>query len=109
MYDEQDKTRKALDILSRNKMQQITYIADEIGYNTMESGWEERAVIFCLEIYECYRSLFENKMQDMEVHRYVSLMKAMANRCKSLDEVQKLQLLAYDLAQDFIFLYNYGT
>jgi hypothetical protein len=100
-------TSRALDILLKNKINEVKQIAEDIGYLATEytdNNWQEKVIQFCLEVYACFKDISKIQTED-EAHKCMSLMQIMAYH-KTLNEAQKLQWLAYNIAQDFRFLYE---
>jgi hypothetical protein len=90
--------------LVRNRSNEIKQIADNIAYLAAD-GWEEKVVLFCLHIDMCFEDLTRTEVEDNEVHKCMNLMQRLAKN-KSLNEVQKIQKLAYDIAQEFKLIYE---
>lgn len=99
------RARTALHILIRNRSSEIKQIADNIEYIVSGEDWEERVVSFCLHIDMCFKDLTRAEVEETEVHKCMNLMKRIAKN-KSLNEVQKIQKLAYDVAQEFKLIYE---
>lgn len=104
LYDSK-RAKIATHTLIRNRTNEIKQIAESIGYITPTDGWEKRVVLFCLHIDMCFEDLTRAEVEDMEVHKCMNLMQLMAKN-KSLNEVQKIQKLAYDIAQEFKLIYE---
>jgi hypothetical protein len=103
-YDSK-RAKTAMHILTRNRTNEIKQIADNIEYLASGEDWEENVVSFCLHIDMCFKDLTRAEVEDTEVHKCMNLMQRMA-KDKSLNEVQKIQKLAYDLAQEFKLIYE---
>jgi hypothetical protein len=100
-------TIRALEILLKNKINEVKQIAEDIGYlgtGDADNNWQEKVIQFCLEVYGCFKDISNIETED-EIHKCMRLMQIMANH-KTLNEAQKLQWLAYNIAQDFKFLYE---
>lgn len=92
-------------MLIRNRINEMKQIAESVGYLAPADGWEERVVLFCLHIDMCFEDLTRAEVEDKEVHKCMNLMQRIAKN-KSLNEVQKIQKLAYELAQEFKLIYD---
>jgi hypothetical protein len=104
IYDP-ERARTALHILTRNRTNEIKQIAENIEYLALAENWEEKVVLFCLHIDMCFIDLTRVEVEDSEVHKCMNLMQQMAKN-RSLNEVQKIQKLAYDIAQEFKLIYE---
>lgn len=102
-YDS-EKAKNAIHILIRNRTSEIKQIAENIEYLAADGG-EEKVVLFCLHIDMCFEDLTRAEVEDTEVHKCMNLMQQIAKN-KSLNEVQKIQKLAYDIAQEFKLIYE---
>jgi hypothetical protein len=102
-YD-REKARKAFDILLMTREQELKQLALDIGYPATGSDWQEKTLLFCLDVNSCYVDLSRNEMDDREIHKCMNLMQRMA-RDRPLIEQQKIQDLAYNIAEDFKSLY----
>lgn len=100
-----ERAKTAVCTLTRNRTSEIKQIAENIEYLTLADGWEEKVVIFCLHIDTCFIDLTRTEVEDAEVHKCMNLMQQIAKN-KSLNEVQKIQKLAYDIAQEFKLIYE---
>lgn len=103
-YD-RERAEKAFEIILRNRHNELKQIAQDIGYPTTGDHWEEKILLFCLDIDKCFLDLSEVKVIDDEVHKCMTLMQIMSKN-KTLNEVQKIQLLAYNVAEEFKKLYE---
>ena len=103
-YDS-ERAKTAIYILTRNRTIEIKQIAESIDYLALADGWEEKVVLFCLHVDMCFEDLTIAEVEDTEVHKCMNLMQQIAKN-KSLNEVQKIQKLAYDIAQEFKLIYE---
>jgi hypothetical protein len=62
-------------------------------------------VLFGLYIDMSFQDLTRTEVEDNEVHKCMNLMQRLAKN-KSLNGVQKIQKLAYDIAQEFKLIYE---
>ncbi|NOJ29548.1 MAG: hypothetical protein DA328_05195 [Nitrososphaeraceae archaeon] len=102
---ERDRAEKAFEIILRNRHNELKQIAQDIGYPTSGEHWQEKILLFCLDIDKCFLDLSEIKLEDADVHKCITLMQIMSKN-KNLNEVQKTQLLAYNVAEEFKKLYE---
>ncbi len=103
-YD-RERAEKAFEIILRNRHNELKQIAQDIGYPTTGEHWEEKILLFCLDIDKCFLDLSQVKVEDEAVHKCMTLMQIMSKH-KNLNEVQKTQLLAYNVAEEFKKLYE---
>jgi len=106
-YDRK-RAQKAFEILLSTRGQELKQIAIDIGYPATGADWQEKVLLFCLDINSCYLNLSKNGMEEQEIHKCMTLMKIMAKN-RTLIEQQKIQDLAYNLAEDFKSLYRSQT
>jgi hypothetical protein len=102
-YD-RERARKAFDILLFTREPELKQLAIDIGYPTTETDWREKVLLFCLDVNSCFVDLSKDKMNEEEIHKCMTLMKFMAKN-RPLIEMQKIQDLAYNIAEDFKSLY----
>ena len=100
-----ERGKTAMQMLIRNRTNEIKQIAENIEYLAPVDGWEEKVVLFCLHIDMCFKELTREQVEDAEIHKCMNLMQQIAKN-KSLNEVQKIQKLAYDMAQEFKLIYE---
>jgi hypothetical protein len=106
-YD-RERANRAFEILLRTKGNELKQIAQDIGYPTSGQDWENKILLFCFDIDKCFNDLSLKEVEDGEVLKCMNLMRMIANH-KTLNEVQKIQILAYNIAQDFKVLYEKQT
>ncbi|WP_337862474.1 hypothetical protein [Nitrososphaera sp.] len=102
-YD-RERARKAFDILLSTREPELKQLALDIGYPTTGADWQEKVLLFCLDVNSCFIDLSKDKMDEVEIHKCMTLMKTMA-KDRPLIESQKIQDLAYNIAEDFKSLY----
>ncbi|MGI0037903.1 MAG: hypothetical protein ACRD99_06055 [Nitrososphaera sp.] len=101
---ERGKAQKAFDDLLLTREQEMKQLATDISYPSSGSNWQEKVLLFCLDVDLCYIDMSKNVMGDDEEHKCMLLMQRMA-KGKPLIELQKVQDLAYNIAEDFKSLY----
>ncbi len=101
-YD-RGKAQKAFDDLLLTREQELKQLANDISYPSSGSNWQEKVLLFCLDVDLCYIDMSKNVMGDTE-HKCMLLMQRMA-KGRPLIELQKIQDLAYNIAEDFKSLY----
>ncbi|MDR4512771.1 MAG: hypothetical protein MRJ93_13820 [Nitrososphaeraceae archaeon] len=93
----------AYTLLLENRCFELKQIADDLGYSTFVSKWEGNVLLFCLGIHECLKRFSENTFKSEDEKKYIQFMKKMSINNSPL-EVMKLQMLAYDVAEDYLSL-----
>jgi hypothetical protein len=106
-YDRK-RAQKAFEILLSTRGQELKQIAMDIGYPATGEDWQEKVLLFCLDINSCYLNLSKDDMQEEQIHKCMTHMKIMAKN-RPLIEQQKIQDLAFNLAEDFKSLYRRQT
>lgn len=104
IYD-RERARKAFDILLITREQEMKQLAADIGYPAAGDGWQEKILLFCLDVDKCFQELSQPEMADQEIYKCMTLLRMMA-RDRPLVELQKIQDLAYNIANDFKSLYE---
>ncbi|NOJ27688.1 MAG: hypothetical protein DA330_06735 [Nitrososphaera sp.] len=102
-YD-REKARKAFTEFLMTREQEMKQLAQDIGYPTTGNDWQEKTLLFCLDVNSCYLDLSKGNMDSREIFKCTSLMQLMAKN-RPLIEQQKIQDLAYNIAEDFKDLY----
>lgn len=93
----------------QNKAQEFKQLTDDLGYPTTREGWEETVLRFCMNVDLCFQDLSKIKIEDSEVQKCMISLQRMAKGKGSMNDVQKIQLLAYNIAQDFKSIYETET
>ncbi len=96
-----------LDILLKNKVNEIKQIREDIRYVSTDytnNDWQDDIIRFCLDVDGCFEDLSEVEVADKQIHKCTNIMRVISKH-KTLNEAQKLQSLAYNIAQDFKLLY----
>lgn len=93
----------AYTLLLENRCFELKQIADDIGYSTLVSKWEGNVLLFCMGIHDCLKKFSENTINPEEEKKYIQFMKKMSINNSPL-EVMKLQMLSYDVAEDYLSL-----
>jgi hypothetical protein len=95
-------TRRSLDILLKNKINEVRQIAEGVEYLASDSdnNREEKVIQFCLELDTCFKDISKIEIEDWEIHRCMNLM-GLLTKHNTLNETLKLLLLAYNIAEDF--------
>jgi hypothetical protein len=84
--------------------QEMKQLGVDIKYPTSGSNWQEKVLLFCLDVNSCYIDMSRNTMDTHEILKCMTLMQLMAKN-RQLIELQKIQDLAYNIAEDFKSLY----
>lgn len=101
---EREKAQRAFSELLLTREQEMKQLAIDIGYPSSGNNWQEKVLLFCLDVDICYIDLSKNTMDDSKEHKCMTLMQMMA-KGRPLIELQKIQDLAYNIAEDFKSLY----
>jgi hypothetical protein len=83
---------------------ELKQLAIDIGYPTTGTDWQEKVLLFCLDVNSCFVDLSKDKMDEDEIHKCMTLIRFMTKN-RPLIEMQKIQDLAYNIAEDFKSLY----
>lgn len=102
---EKDRAKAAFELLLRHRDSELKQIANDLGYPTSGENWQEKILVFCLDIDKCFLDLSHDTIQDHEVFKCMKLMKLLMKN-KSNIEIQKVQNLAYTIAEDFKSFYE---
>ncbi|HLN36061.1 MAG TPA: hypothetical protein VK250_12380 [Nitrososphaeraceae archaeon] len=103
-YDRK-RAESAFKLLLRHRESELKQIAGDIGYPTSGEHWQEKILLFCLDIDKCFLDLSKEGIEDNEVFKCMNLMKVMAKN-KTNIEIQKIQNLAYTISADFKSFYE---
>lgn len=103
-YDRK-RAESAFELLLRHRESELKQIAQDIGYPTSGSHWQEKILLFCLDIDKCFLELSKDAVGDDEVFKCRNLMRVMAKN-KTNIEIQKVQNLAYTISADFKSFYE---
>jgi hypothetical protein len=98
------KAEKAFNELLLTREQEMKQLAMDIEYPHSGSYWQEKVLLFCLDVDSCYMDMSRNTMDHREMLKCMTLMQMMAKN-RQLIELQKIQDLAYNIAEDFKSLY----
>lgn len=98
------KAEKAFNELLMTREQEMKQLGVDIKYPTSGSNWQEKVLLFCLDVNSCYIDMSKNTMDTHEILKCMTLMQLMAKN-RQLIELQKIQDLAYNIAEDFKSLY----
>ena len=102
---EKDRAEAAFELLLRHRSSELKQIANDIGYPTSGENWQEKILIFCLDIDKCFLDLSQDTIKDHEVFKCMKLMKVLVKNRSNI-EIQKVQNLAYTIAEDFKSFYE---
>jgi hypothetical protein len=105
---DRNRADAAFELLLRHRESELKQIAQDIGYPITGENWQEKILVFCLDIDKCFLDLSHDSIQDDEVFKCMNLLKLMAKN-RSHIEIQKIQNLAYTLAEDFKSFYERQT
>lgn len=98
------KAQKAFDDLLLTRELEMKQLASDIGYPSSGSDWQDKVLLFCLDVDACFVDMSRNAMSDDKEHLCMLSMQRMA-KGRSLIEMQKIQDLACNIAEDFKSLY----
>ena len=110
---EENRARKALDLLVRDRDNEFRELANATGFPRTTKGWEEVILKFCLDFDECFKALTEIKSpydsdtaDHNQIHKCMTLMRQIAKGKKTMNEISHIQNITYTIAQEFKSIYK---
>lgn len=103
---EPTRARISLQMLVLDKQNEFRELANAIGYSTRFDRWEEFVLRFSMEFYECFKMWSTDEINHDKIHKAMTLMRQMSHGKSNMNEVAKLQNIAYRIASDFKVIYD---
>ena len=107
-YQNDVKAKRSLDMLLIDRSNEFHELANAIGYSTTYSNWQEFILRFCLEFDDCFEMWSEkDSLEDHNrIHKCMTIMRQIGQGRSNIDQVTKLQNMAYRIAKDFKVIYD---
>lgn len=101
------KAQKSLEMLLVDRSNEFHEMAHGIGYPTTH-GWERIILSFCLDFNDCFKAWSDKdaSTDHHQVHKCMTQMRQIARGKSNMNEVTKLQDLAYTIAEEFKSIYK---
>ena len=100
------RTRTSLQMLLLDRQNEFRELANAIGYSTKYEKWEEFILRFSIEFDDCFKMWSTDENDHGKIHKAMTLMRQMSYGKSSMNEVTKLQNIAYRIANDFKVIYD---
>ncbi|MFB5648061.1 MAG: hypothetical protein ACE5RM_01075, partial [Candidatus Nitrosomaritimum aestuariumsis] len=95
-----ERTRKALDLLLRDRNTEFQGLAESMGIPTNSEEWEVIILKFCLDFEECFEIWTgEEKPDQNKTYKCMTIMREIAKGKKTVTEISHTQNVAYNLYQ----------
>lgn len=102
-----DKTRKALELLLRDRKNEFKELAESLRIPTSAEEWEIIILKFCLDFEQCFEIWTGKEKPDQnKTYKCMTIMREIAKGKKSVTEISHLQNVAYNLYQEFHNIYQ---
>lgn len=100
------RTRTSLQMLLIDRQNEFRELANAIGYSTNYNRWEEFILRFSLEFDDCFKMWSTDENDHGKIHKAMTLMRQISYGKSNMNEVTKLQNIAYRIANDFKIIYE---
>lgn len=100
------RTKASLHMLFLDRQNEFRELANAIGYSTKFEGWKEFVLRFSVEFDDCFKMWSTDENDHGKIHKAMTLMRQMSHGKSNMNEVAKLQNIAYRIANDFKVIYD---